>query len=260
MAFNPFHAFRKYKKSMFAILAIICMFTFVLSSGLGGKNDILNALPEMFGGGSSRYPEVARIDGKKIDDRVLRQTRVRRQMANEYITEMFKQAAFAFVERAGSRVKDDIALQLRLPTIAREKVMAAQYHTGAIYGSQNQQRGMSPPPPERALQDHIDFLTREIDRMTAEKKIDEADYLSSLRKLLEQDKARVNAIPTFGMFFGGSVQTGDDLLDFRVWKWEADRRNIVLTPDAVKKMVDQEMLGEDSETHTQTAVQFLAQN
>ena len=50
MAFNPFHAFRKYRKSMFAILAIICMFTFVLSSGLGGKNDILNRVQDWFNG------------------------------------------------------------------------------------------------------------------------------------------------------------------------------------------------------------------
>ena len=64
MAFNPFHAFRKYSKTMFAVLAIICMLTFVLSSGLSGKgNDFFTAIPEMFGG-ESKYPEIARLDGK----------------------------------------------------------------------------------------------------------------------------------------------------------------------------------------------------
>ena len=35
MAFNPFHHFRRYSKVVFAILAIICMLTFVMSSGMG---------------------------------------------------------------------------------------------------------------------------------------------------------------------------------------------------------------------------------
>src|SRR5882724_1085364 len=98
MAFNPFHSFRKYKKTMFAILAIVCMFTFVLSSGLGGRNDVLNVLPEMLGGSASKYPEIARIDGKKIDGRQLEQTRIRRKMANDYMALLYQQAAQQFIE------------------------------------------------------------------------------------------------------------------------------------------------------------------
>src|SRR5262249_31264665 len=108
MAFNPFHAFRKHSKKWLAVITIGTMFMFVLSSGLGGKNDILNSLPEMFGGGSSRIPEVAKIDGKKIDARLIENTRTRRKMANDYMTLLFQQAAQQFIERAGSRVKDDI--------------------------------------------------------------------------------------------------------------------------------------------------------
>jgi len=93
MAFNPFHSFRKYRKAMFAILAIVCMFTFVLSSGLGGRNDILNVLPEWLGGGGSKYPVVARIDGKRIDELTISDTRVRRKMANDYMSAMFDEAA-----------------------------------------------------------------------------------------------------------------------------------------------------------------------
>ena len=40
MAFNPFHQFRRYNKVIFAILAIICMFTFVLSSGMGRRRPV----------------------------------------------------------------------------------------------------------------------------------------------------------------------------------------------------------------------------
>src|SRR5262249_12777373 len=98
-----------------------------------------------------------------------------------------------------------------------------------------------------------------IDRLTREKKADEAEFVTSLRTLLEQDKAKINAIPTFGMFFGGSIQTGDDLVDFMVWKWEADRRKIVLTPDVIKKLVDKEILVEDLEAYTQKGREVLGQ-
>ena len=214
--------------------------------------------PSLKSGGLVEVWEVARIDGKKT--KAGNSSRRAPPKDREPYMSRCSQAAQQFIDRARTRVKEDIALQLRVPMIAREKVMAGQYHTGAIYGSQNQQRGMSPPPPEKALQDHIDFLTREIERMRQEKKTDEVEYLTSLRNLLEQDKGRVNAIPTFGMFFGGGVQTSDDLVDFLVWKWEADRRKIVLTPETVKKLISYETLGEDTEAFSQRVVEALGKS
>src|SRR5579859_2427778 len=257
MAFNPFHSFRKYRKAMFAILAIVCMFTFVLSSGLGGRNDILNVLPEWLGGGGSKYPVVARIDGKRIDELTIIDTRVRRKMANDYMSAMFDEAARQFMDRARTRIKDEDLLTRRLQTIAIEKVVAAQMHSGIRYGQmQQQQRGM-PVPPERALKEHIDDLSAQIEQMKAKKKTEEAEYLTSLRSLLEQDKGRLRALPTMGLFFGGSVQTADDVLDFLVWKWEADRQKIDLTPEAVLKLIKQETLGEDLTLYSDNVVEFL---
>ena len=54
MAFNPFHAFRRYKKAAFAVLTIVCMFTFVLSSGIGGKSDFFDQITDLFTGRSGR--------------------------------------------------------------------------------------------------------------------------------------------------------------------------------------------------------------
>ena len=68
MAFNPFHAFRKYRKQSFAILTIICMFTFVLSSGIGNKGDFFDQMADFFGAGRGRAhgSELAHLNGKKI--------------------------------------------------------------------------------------------------------------------------------------------------------------------------------------------------
>jgi hypothetical protein len=36
MAYNPFNIFRRNQKAIFAVVTVFIMFTFVLSSGLGG--------------------------------------------------------------------------------------------------------------------------------------------------------------------------------------------------------------------------------
>src|SRR5438093_790858 len=87
MAFNPFHGFRKHKKKAFAILTIMCMFIFVLSSGLGGRGDFLGSLG--MGSGRGRgATDVATLDGKKIDAQDLQTVRERRLIANTYMRQL----------------------------------------------------------------------------------------------------------------------------------------------------------------------------
>src|SRR5262245_62214695 len=89
MAFNPFHAFRKYRKQAFAVLTIVCMLTFVMSSGIGGGGDFFDQVAGLFGGGrggrGGKGDEVALLNGKKLTAADLKQVRDQRQLANEYI-------------------------------------------------------------------------------------------------------------------------------------------------------------------------------
>ena len=55
MAFNQFHHFRRYSKVVFAGLAIICMVTFVLSSGMG-RGDIFTQFGDWPGGRAASTP------------------------------------------------------------------------------------------------------------------------------------------------------------------------------------------------------------
>src|SRR5262249_2385030 len=89
MAFNPFHAFRKYRKQAFAILTIICMLTFVLSSGIGQGGDFFDQVASIFGGGRRGRPgadEVAQLNGKKVMTADLQRLKAQRNLANNYIT------------------------------------------------------------------------------------------------------------------------------------------------------------------------------
>ena len=78
MAFNPFHSFRRYSKVVFAGLAILCMFTFVLSSGMG-KGDFFQSVTDMFGGGGGST--VVTLHGKKIDAREFDTIQTQRRLA-----------------------------------------------------------------------------------------------------------------------------------------------------------------------------------
>src|SRR5262249_41899974 len=50
MAFNPFHAFRRHQKVIFALLTIVAMVTFIFCSGVPGTKDFfLESIPEWVG-------------------------------------------------------------------------------------------------------------------------------------------------------------------------------------------------------------------
>src|SRR3954465_5880960 len=102
MAFNPFHHFRRYSKVVFAGLAILCMVTFVLSSGMG-RGDMLSQLTDWVGNGR-RGTEVLTVYGKKFDGPHVRQIQVGRQMASEYMLASIERARHNVFQRASEGV------------------------------------------------------------------------------------------------------------------------------------------------------------
>src|SRR4051794_35464027 len=85
MAFNPFHAFRKHQKVVFAGLTILCMITFILTgSSLTGRGDFFDWVQTTLGG-EGRYPQVASVYGKKIDQRDVGTLREQRMIASDYM-------------------------------------------------------------------------------------------------------------------------------------------------------------------------------
>src|ERR1700730_6617340 len=87
MAFNPFRAFRKHQKVLFAVLTILCMFVFVLS-GVGG---FFQEFAGRFAFGDP-FPEMASAYGKPINDRELRLLQQQRAYANLFMMAAAQQA------------------------------------------------------------------------------------------------------------------------------------------------------------------------
>src|SRR6185437_7411094 len=81
MAFHPFRYFRKHQKAFFAVMLIVCMITFVFS--FGAADPIQTALRSM--GMAHHGDEVLQLYGKSIHTDDLDKTRMRRQLANEFL-------------------------------------------------------------------------------------------------------------------------------------------------------------------------------
>ena len=64
MAYNPFNIFRRNQKAIFAVITVFIMFTFVLSSGLGGGADFFDWLnnERIFGQALFDRRELALLD------------------------------------------------------------------------------------------------------------------------------------------------------------------------------------------------------
>ncbi|HEV3145406.1 MAG TPA: hypothetical protein VGZ47_16050, partial [Gemmataceae bacterium] len=82
MAYNPFRAFRKHQKAMFAGLTILCMVTFVLTGSISAGWDFFQGL---LPGSGKNGPDVATIYGKPVYDHELRLLAQQRDFANTFI-------------------------------------------------------------------------------------------------------------------------------------------------------------------------------
>ncbi len=106
MALNPFHAFRKHQKVLFAILTIICMFTFVLSSGITRGGDALDWVVSLFGGSTRKQGEVVtELYGKAVHKGELDLLSNNRLLASDFMLIATAQAQQDTTKLMGDTIK-----------------------------------------------------------------------------------------------------------------------------------------------------------
>lgn len=215
MAFNPFHGFRKHQKVVFAALTIICMLTFVLagSGSLGGRGDFFDWVTTSFGG-EGKWPAIARLYGKKVTQLDIVTLRDEREIANAYM---------------------ENALSLATRNIMQE-ISKSGDKLGPIQ-QQIQQMLQFASIPGFYQQSRTQLLSTAI-KLQGEGKKEEALLVSQLVTVLDR---QVNRRPGEA-YFGGSFGV-EGLLDFAIWKQQADRLGIQLTGTDVDAEVRRETLG-----------------
>jgi hypothetical protein len=232
MAFNPFHAFRKHQKVFFAALTIICMLTFVMAGGSFAGGDFFSELTRMITGGRGRIPEVAMVYGRKISDRDIQELRQQRRLAND------------FMLLAASSARDNIIknFQKYLPQLDQ----ADQNQLQEIL-FRAQIAGFNPNDYLNRLPVFLMQLQFIDQRMVdAKKPVEQVNALRQHEAVLQRDywlyhTPKDDLYPDENLYFGGSTSE-KGLLDFIIWRHQADRLGIQLTTDDIIKLKQQETL------------------
>ena len=234
MAFNPFESFRKNGKIIFAILTIVCMLTFVLSSGLSQGADFFDWLPKLIGGKSQRGDKIVELYGttQHSGDLDLRQSQ--RALANSYMLEADAVARESIVVRVGNALKNKEVSE----DVARDVQKGLDFYSKlqfdpelAQYGSQQRAQFLGFQIQQlRTAQNAIDKTKRARDHEVMSATI---DALSLLRKAF----ARTSP----SMYFQTvDSSTKEGLANFELFLQRANKMGIVTTPAVVRKAISDE--------------------
>jgi hypothetical protein len=226
MAFNPFHGFRKHNKVVFAGLTILCMFVFVLSSGMGG-GDFFTQITDAISGRMKRTTLVS-LDGEQFSARDIDLVNYQRRMANDYMDGAIAVARNGLDQRLNKTVE-------QLPPDAQRKVQEL-YTTRYI--------ALMTRDVQQVQRAYYNSLVQ-LQQADSEKKTDLANALGTMRRLLELDFAAVANRRTGERFFGMTDNDKiDDTVNFLVWRQQADKLGVRLTDADVNTMIAEETGGE----------------
>lgn len=230
MAYNPFNIFRRNQRAIFAVVTVFIMFTFVLSSGLGGGADFFDWLPRWLGSKSKKGDVICTIDGNKVYQSELDQLRFQRVIANRYMSQ----------GAANS--------QAALDHYVQEHSVQMSPEAGRLMDRVNQQQGLLALSPQQLMQ----FGTSHpIIFQGLRAALDGILELPSATSL-DKDLARVKLVSLTLLqslytsagnqqyFSNLPNRTNRDLVDFLIWQKKADQLGISFSNDDVKKMIEKE--------------------
>jgi hypothetical protein len=228
MAFNPFHAFRKHQKAFFAALTILCMVVFVLGGALGNFREI----GAFFGGNQPRGNELVSLYGKPVTTPDLNDVRVQREIANQYMLSALLTADHYAVRQLNETLKNSKLEQSTRDQLSRILgsrdflvQLASQPSTMQFVGQQYQQ-----------MMQQLDAIQRSL--MAPEKKA-ELDLALRVQKLVGNVGAMLEFQRRGYLYFGGALD-GNGLVDFLVWRHQADRLGIQISrPQGIRNLMDQ---------------------
>jgi hypothetical protein len=208
MAFNPFHAFRKHSKVVFAGLTILCMATFVLSGGMGGKGDFFTTVGDWLSGGS-RTAAVT-VYGKNYSGPDVNEIAIQRRMANQYMDYAVSATAQSlFMRYQESASKLDRESQGMLEQVINQPQLYSLF------------RQMAESEKKTDVLAALDAYSR---------------FVSFQSSVMSRRQGE--------MFFGLTDRDRmENTADFIIWRQQANRLGIRLAPEQIKTMIEDETYG-----------------
>ncbi|MBY0227964.1 MAG: hypothetical protein K2W96_01655 [Gemmataceae bacterium] len=218
MRFNPVSWFRKNSKGIFATLIILCMLIFVLQFGQG---DLFQRLINWAGGGRAAGPLVAKINGKAVHEGDLEELRRKRKLANTFLL---------------SRVDDGVARTMKdlLDGELKDEADMLGFVLRDIRDSLQQRRPLRDEFAMRTLRDEAAKAKDDKDRLALVERVASVFGFYVWIGTQQLDPSQY--------FLRGNPQA-DSLLDFLVWKGQADKMGIVLSDNDVMREINAQAAG-----------------
>jgi hypothetical protein len=250
MAFNPFNFFRKNQKILFALLTIMVMFMFVLSSGLG-RSDFFQWFPEWLGQQrGARGETVALVNGRKLTTGQLAELSQLRVKANEFMSAMAARASENIAKTIDDATNkaDRESSQILLRNLLQSR-------QGGYLSMQDQQQLMmmqiqgQQVSPATIINARINEIGRQNQILTgllsaAITKPEDKELANYARALINLDATRM-----FSPTYFGTVPIGEtrNSFEFELWKRKADKLGITISPADAEQLVYGELLGKVGE-------------
>jgi hypothetical protein len=265
MAFNPFTWFRKHQKMLIAVTTIFVMFIFILQFGQG---DAFQRMLGVFGAARAQGQVVTTLNGSKIREGDLDNVRRRRKLASNF---MFRQAWDSVPRLLMDLLNTDLKTEAKDSPLIGLKALVERAQRRGNIPLRDMEQFLGRLPPQFLRQFVVEQTQRELAAINSDLQLlDDLARKPEVRKdpenlrLLDKigtalgfqswawqhiDAAR-NLGLTFGqampedLYFGGGYKRIDDLLDFLVWKHQADRLGITLTDKDVMKEINRDAAGQ----------------
>lgn len=243
MALHPFQTFRRNQKTLLAALTIMCMFIFILQFG---KGDALDRLAGWFGGGRLRGTDVATVNGKKVTDTDLAKLYAQRELANSIVNVLIGRAEEALLKdlrdpKSNILAEFDDSQKAIIQLVQRQmsdRQMADQF--ARFLGQQSSTPEMR---KDQTFRDH-DLLQNLEQGLRGKGEESKARLVRELMAVLEIEMWARDRPSSERLYFGGSLRA-DDLLDFVMWKHQADKLGITLTQEDIRNEINREAFGHD---------------
>jgi hypothetical protein len=232
MAFHPFRHFRKHQKVYFALLTILCMITFIFS--FGAADPIQGALRWI---GLTRHQgdEVLPLYGKMVYTDDIDRLRMHRQLANEFLS--FGILYATPLDSVLTDIRKKVDREKKGPHEGLENpVQMGLQALDSVRGGM-----MMFSTPETRHQQIIGSLQRVqmlLDRPDVQKDAEQFRALDAIATALAFQAWFTNPQkPPQEYYFGGTPKA-DELLDFMVWKHQADKLGVNLTTGDICREVN----------------------
>ncbi len=235
MAFSPFNIFRRNQRVLFAIITVFIMFTFVLSSGMGGGADFFDVFPTWLRSRSEKGTVLCSIDGAAVTEGTLNDPRTglrpKRMLANEFMSRAAQQSLDNAIRsladqatRASDKEKQELFAGIATsPQLVRDALAKGQAGPREVF---------------RYYQDRQQKASAVLAAPNV--KPDDADAARTALFVLDTDARLLNQIlnRTTGLYFENQPNKTDrDGIEFELWAKKADRLGIKFTEKDVKRMV-----------------------